>query len=418
MLNGMNGNAQAGRRGDRRARGFAGLALAIALRQALGEAFAVTVVDPALGARRSRRTRAPPRSPPRRGGCSRRSGSGRRSRRDAQPILDMVVTDSKLDDAVRPTFLTFGGEVEEGEPFAHMIENRHLVDALVEQGEGARRRSARRRGDRFRRTRANAIDVTLAGGEKISRAAAGRRRRRALGNPRAGRHRHARLELRSVGDRHHGRARARSQRPRRRAFPAGRPVRDPAAHRQALVDRVDRGTRAKPSASSRCRTTNSTPSWKSASACKLGDIEVVGPRRAFPLGLFTARSVHRRAARADRRRRACHSSDRRAGAQHGAARRRGAGRGDGRRGAARARYRRAGRARALSALAALRHNDDGRRDRRAQPAVLQPAPTCCGWCATSASAWSSACRRSSACSSARPPGFTGEVPKLLRGEAL
>ncbi len=43
----------------------------------------------------------------------------------------MVVTDSKLDDAVRPTFLTFGGEVEEGEPFAHMIENRHLIDALV-----------------------------------------------------------------------------------------------------------------------------------------------------------------------------------------------------------------------------------------------------------------------------------------------
>ena len=46
-------------------------------------------------------------------------------------MLDMVVTDSKLDDAVRPTFLTFGGEVEEGEPFAHMIENRHLIDALV-----------------------------------------------------------------------------------------------------------------------------------------------------------------------------------------------------------------------------------------------------------------------------------------------
>ena len=45
----------------------------------------------------------------------------------------MVVTDSKLDDAVRPTFLTFGGEVEEGEPFAHMIENRLLIDALVDK---------------------------------------------------------------------------------------------------------------------------------------------------------------------------------------------------------------------------------------------------------------------------------------------
>ena len=50
---------------------------------------------------------------------------------DAQPILDMVVTDSRLADAVRPVFLTFAGDVEPGEPFAHMIENRHLVDALA-----------------------------------------------------------------------------------------------------------------------------------------------------------------------------------------------------------------------------------------------------------------------------------------------
>ena len=48
-----------------------------------------------------------------------------------QPILDMVVTDSRLDDAVRPVFLTFAGEVEPGEPFADMIENRLLIDALV-----------------------------------------------------------------------------------------------------------------------------------------------------------------------------------------------------------------------------------------------------------------------------------------------
>ena len=35
---------------------------------------------------------------------------------EAQPILDMVVTDSKLEHAVRPVFLTFEGEVEPGEP--------------------------------------------------------------------------------------------------------------------------------------------------------------------------------------------------------------------------------------------------------------------------------------------------------------
>src|SRR5262249_41751811 len=49
---------------------------------------------------------------------------------EAQPILDMVVTDSRVEDAVRPVFLTFAGDVEPGEPFAHMIENRFLLDAL------------------------------------------------------------------------------------------------------------------------------------------------------------------------------------------------------------------------------------------------------------------------------------------------
>jgi 2-octaprenyl-6-methoxyphenol hydroxylase len=49
---------------------------------------------------------------------------------EAQPILDMVITDSRVDDAVRPAFLTFGGEIEPGEPFAHMIENARLVAAL------------------------------------------------------------------------------------------------------------------------------------------------------------------------------------------------------------------------------------------------------------------------------------------------
>jgi 2-octaprenyl-6-methoxyphenol hydroxylase len=50
---------------------------------------------------------------------------------DAQPMLDMVVTDSRLGDAVKPVFLTFAAEVEPGEPFAHMVENRPLVEALA-----------------------------------------------------------------------------------------------------------------------------------------------------------------------------------------------------------------------------------------------------------------------------------------------
>jgi 2-octaprenyl-6-methoxyphenol hydroxylase len=110
--------------------GFAGLTLAIALRQALGPSFAVMVADPSLGASHAGDERASAIV-----AAARRLfetlGIWQRVNDEAQPILDMVVTDSRLDDAVRPVFLTFAGEVEPGEPFAHMIENRHLVDALA-----------------------------------------------------------------------------------------------------------------------------------------------------------------------------------------------------------------------------------------------------------------------------------------------
>jgi 2-octaprenyl-6-methoxyphenol hydroxylase len=109
--------------------GFAGLTLAIALRQALGPAFAVTVADPMLG-----RTHADDERASAIVAAARRLfetvGVWASVAAQAQPILDMVVTDSRLDDAMRPVFLTFSGEVEPGEPFAHMIENRSLVGAL------------------------------------------------------------------------------------------------------------------------------------------------------------------------------------------------------------------------------------------------------------------------------------------------
>jgi 2-octaprenyl-6-methoxyphenol hydroxylase len=111
--------------------GFAGLTLAIALRQALGERFAVAVADPGLGraaAADDERASAIVASVRR---LFETLGVWQRVAADAQPILDMAVTDSRLGDAVRPIFLTFAGEVEPGEPFAHMIENRILVDALT-----------------------------------------------------------------------------------------------------------------------------------------------------------------------------------------------------------------------------------------------------------------------------------------------
>ncbi len=49
---------------------------------------------------------------------------------EAEPIRDMIVTDSRTSDPVRPTFLTFGGEVNPGEPFAHMVPNVAMVGPL------------------------------------------------------------------------------------------------------------------------------------------------------------------------------------------------------------------------------------------------------------------------------------------------
>ncbi len=115
--------------------GFAGLTLAIALRQGLGRAFAVAVADPAFGKSPLGQKSADDARASAIVAAARRLfetiGVWERVRGDAQPILDMVVTDSRLGDAVRPTFLTFAGDVEPGEPFAHMIENRLLVDALA-----------------------------------------------------------------------------------------------------------------------------------------------------------------------------------------------------------------------------------------------------------------------------------------------
>src|SRR3954464_11784971 len=89
--------------------GFAGLALALALRQGLGDSFRIVVADPAFGADARPDLRA-----------SAIAAAARRMFEtlgvwdavagDAQPILDMVVTDSKLKDAMGPVFLTFAGE--------------------------------------------------------------------------------------------------------------------------------------------------------------------------------------------------------------------------------------------------------------------------------------------------------------------
>jgi 2-octaprenyl-6-methoxyphenol hydroxylase len=109
--------------------GFAGLALAIALKQALGPSFAVAVADPALGRVSSDARASAIVAVARR--LFETIGVWDAVAADAQPILDMRITDSRLGDAVRPVFLTFDGDVEPGEPFAHMVENPPLLAALA-----------------------------------------------------------------------------------------------------------------------------------------------------------------------------------------------------------------------------------------------------------------------------------------------
>ena len=53
----------------------------------------------------------------------------------SQPINDMIITDSRNSDPVRPVFLTFDGDVAPGEPFAYMVENKYLNASLHRRAE-------------------------------------------------------------------------------------------------------------------------------------------------------------------------------------------------------------------------------------------------------------------------------------------
>jgi 2-octaprenyl-6-methoxyphenol hydroxylase len=267
--------------------GFAGLALAIALRQGLGEAFSVTVADPALGHTKSKDPRA-----------SAIAAAARRLfeaievwdavKAQAQPILDMVVTDSKLDDVVRPTFLTFGGEVEEGEPFAHMIENRHLIDALVAKaGElGVDLRATAVAG--FEHA-GNVIDVTLAGAEKISaRLLVGADGARSKIRETAGIATHgwnydqsAIVTTVAHEREHNGRA-------EEHFLPAGPFAILPLTGKRVSIVWTESAREAERIIA--LPDDEFHAELEKRFGLHLGDLKVIGPRRAFPLGLFTARA--------------------------------------------------------------------------------------------------------------------------------
>ncbi len=122
--------------------GLAGLTLALALRRALAGCVEVTLADPALA-----------REPSDDGRAFAVAAAGRRMLEAlgvwgtvapaAQAIEEMIVTDSRTRDVVRPVYLTFARE-REGEPFAHMIMNAALSRALIDacRGSGVALRAA------------------------------------------------------------------------------------------------------------------------------------------------------------------------------------------------------------------------------------------------------------------------------------
>lgn len=110
--------------------GLNGLALALALKQSLGESIAVTLADPSLKRDPSQDKRAFAVAP-----SSRRMfdvlGVWDDDILQCEPVRDMVITDSRLEDPVRPTLLTFAEGNLRGEPLAYMVENASLTSLLM-----------------------------------------------------------------------------------------------------------------------------------------------------------------------------------------------------------------------------------------------------------------------------------------------
>ena len=267
--------------------GFAGLALAIALRQALGDPFAVAVIDPTLAHAQSKDPRA--------------SAIAAAARRlfeaidvwdavapNAQPILDMVVTDSKLDDAVRPTFLTFGGDVEEGEPFAHMVENRHLVDALATKARdlGVDLRAGAVAG--FENA-GNVVDVSLADGEVISaRLLVGADGARSLIREQAGIAIHGWSYDQSAIVTTVAHEREHNGRADEHFLPAGPFAILPLTGKRCSIVWTENTREAQRIVA--LPDDEFHKELEKRFGLQLGELKVIGPRRAFPLGLFTART--------------------------------------------------------------------------------------------------------------------------------
>lgn len=147
--------------------GIAGLALAAALGRALQPAFSVAVCDPALALEPAADERVSAITAGARQVLA-ALDAWRRVAAVAQPIREMVITDSRLEDIVRPSFLVFENEAAAaGEPLAHMVEHRALLIALRESAGAACVRLLPAAATGFER-RDERIDVRLAGGRSLA----------------------------------------------------------------------------------------------------------------------------------------------------------------------------------------------------------------------------------------------------------
>ncbi|SNY90583.1 2-octaprenyl-6-methoxyphenol hydroxylase [Cohaesibacter sp. ES.047] len=114
--------------------GYVGLSLALAVRQAVDLSVLVIEPQPFDVMRKDERASAVAAAA---GRMLDELGVWQTIEPDAEPIRDMIVTDSKLQDVVRPVLLTFEGDTDNGEPFAHMVPNGVMVGALQDAARDA-----------------------------------------------------------------------------------------------------------------------------------------------------------------------------------------------------------------------------------------------------------------------------------------
>jgi 2-octaprenyl-6-methoxyphenol hydroxylase len=270
--------------------GVAGLALAVALRQGLGGSFSVTVADPALD-----QVPSDPRASAIVAAAQRlfqAIGVWDAVAGEAQPILDMVVTDSRLTDAVRPVFLSFDGDVEPGQPFAHMVENGPLQAALLAR--------ARETGVVLRPagiadsalspggSQGTSVSVGLAGGARLRArllvAADGARsgiRERAGIPTRGWNYGQSAIVATVAHERDHG------GRAEEHFLPAGPFAILPLKHCRSSIVWTEHAAEAERILALSGRDFHAE--LERRFGLHLGEIEVVGERRAYPIGLWVAR---------------------------------------------------------------------------------------------------------------------------------